>query len=102
MGLAVSRWPITDVGCANIAKCLQSLPPSALPDQLNHPLGWLSLTRCGIGDAGVAALSDLINLQKTRRETMLWKRSLRDEKKAGDKQNGANAVLLVPRKLPGL
>ena len=45
----------------------------------------------------MAALFDLINLQKQRRDTLLWKNSLRDEN-TKPKTNS----LSIPEKIPGL
>ena len=73
---SINRCPVTDVGCCMIAKMLQQIPVSFTG--VNHPLEWLNLSRCGLGDDGVNALTELVNLQKTRRETLLWRRSLRD------------------------
>ena len=118
--LIINRCPIEDQGAINICKTLQNVPNGLGANCVNHPLEYLNLSRCSIGDAGLTAISSLIALQKTRRENLLyntlWKFSLRDKGGSSSNQKvGASASkssmkttkqqksrLLVPNKLSGL
>lgn len=123
--LIINRCPIEDQGCINICKALQNVPNGLSEDYVNHPLEYLNLSRCSIGDAGFNALAALIQLQKTRRENLLyntlWKFSLRDKNSlqntssttasnsnkkfktdSEEQENYKKQRLLIPNKLPGL
>lgn len=126
--LIINRCPIEDQGAINICKALQNVPDNLPENCVNHPLEYLNLSRCSIGDSGLNAISSLIALQKTRRENLLyntlWKFSLRDKQNStstfskttpknsktnislqhqeNSQQNYQKERLFIPNKLSGL